>query len=89
MAAREQRMAQKKRDAILNAHNTAENIMLHRNIWKQDKEIRDQFNKDNQDWIDKHPNHKPIATDITQTDLKARMTNYDRSLAAWTKTASH
>jgi hypothetical protein len=77
--ARAQRLAQQKRDGILNARNTAENIMIHRNMWKQDKETRDAFAKENRDRIAAHPDRPPMAEDITHEDLMKRTQSYGQS----------
>jgi hypothetical protein len=71
--ARQQRIAQQQKDAVLLAKSQAENIALHRNFYQQDEQHRQQFQEGNQKFFDQYRKSNDIEDGISQEELFNRM----------------
>jgi hypothetical protein len=77
--ARNQRLAQAKKDDVLLARSQAENIAMHRNFYQQDLEHRQQFHESNQKFFDAYKESNDQET-MSQAELADHMKN-DKSFA--------
>lgn len=71
--ARQQRLAQQQKDQQLIAKTQAETILLHRNIYRQDQEIREGAYTANQKYIDTMQVNHDIQTDVSDAQLREKM----------------
>lgn len=73
LAARQQRIAQEQKDAVLMAKSQAETVAMHRNFYQQDQAHRTDFYNGNQKFVDKYKASHDTEDGVTQSELTSRM----------------
>jgi len=70
--AREQRLAQNRKNEILNAKNQAETVALHRNLYQQSTATRLAGYKGNQDFVDTYAYNHNVESGVNHDELMKR-----------------
>lgn len=71
--ARNRRIAQEQKDAVLMAKSQAENIALHRNFYQQDEQHRQQFQEANQKFFEQYKESNDLENGVSQEEVFDRM----------------